>query len=109
MNDRDNSLFRQAIGNQRGQVLPWVALMMVLLLGMGAFALDIGHAFYCYRELQAATDADCIGELKVIVHGHAEHHKAGGQQEQHGQDQREFNQRLALLATIEQLTHAPAE
>jgi Flp pilus assembly protein TadG len=60
MNDRDDTLFRGAIQNQHGQVLPWVALMMVLLLGMGAFVLDIGHAFYCYRELQAATDAAAL-------------------------------------------------
>jgi Flp pilus assembly protein TadG len=66
MNDRDDILFRGAIRNERGQVLPWVALMMVLLLGMGAFVLDIGHAFYCYRELQAATDAAALAGAQSL-------------------------------------------
>jgi Flp pilus assembly protein TadG len=45
---------------QHGQVLPWVAFMMILFLGMGAFVLDIGHAFFCYRELQGAVDAAAL-------------------------------------------------
>ena len=66
MSDHDDILFRGAIRNERGQVLPWVALMMVLLLGMGAFVLDIGHAFYCYRELQAATDAAALAGAQSL-------------------------------------------
>ena len=34
--------------------------MMIMFLGMGAFVLDVGHAFYCYRELQASTDAAAL-------------------------------------------------
>jgi Flp pilus assembly protein TadG len=66
MNDRDDIVFCGGIRNERGQVLPWVALMMVLLLGMGAFVLDIGHAFYCYRELQAATDAAALAGAQSL-------------------------------------------
>lgn len=42
---------------QEGQTLPWMALLLVVLIGMGGLTWDLGHAFYCYRELQASTDA----------------------------------------------------
>jgi len=54
------SLIGRAIKEQHGQVLPWVAFMMILFLGMGAFVLDVGHAFFCFRQLQAATDAAAL-------------------------------------------------
>jgi Flp pilus assembly protein TadG len=57
--NRDN-LIRRALKDERGQVIPWIAFMMILFLGMGAFVLDIGHAFFCYRELQSATDAAAL-------------------------------------------------
>jgi Flp pilus assembly protein TadG len=59
---------RLAFKNDRGQVLPWVAFMMLLFLGMGAFVLDIGHAFICYRQLQAATDAAALAGAKEIYY-----------------------------------------
>jgi hypothetical protein len=34
--------------------------MMVLFLGMAAFVLDIGHAFFSYRQLQEAVDAAAL-------------------------------------------------
>jgi hypothetical protein len=60
------AFIRRALKDQRGQVLPWVAFMMTLLLAMGAFVLDIGHAFYCYRELQAATDAAALAGAQSL-------------------------------------------
>jgi Flp pilus assembly protein TadG len=60
------SLLRRAFKDERGQVLPWVAFMMVLFLGMGAFVLDIGHGYYCYRELQAATDAAALAGAQYL-------------------------------------------
>jgi hypothetical protein len=66
MNMTDKSLFR-ALKDQRGQVLPWVAFMMILFIGMGAFVLDIGHAFFCYRELQAATDAAALAGAQNLL------------------------------------------
>lgn len=41
------SLLRRALTEQQGQVLPWVALMMGLFLGFGAFVLDVSHAYFC--------------------------------------------------------------
>jgi len=55
-----NSLIGRAIREQHGQVLPWIAFMMIIFLGMGAFVLDIGHAYFCFRQLQAATDAAAL-------------------------------------------------
>ena len=43
-----------------------LAFMMLLFLGLGAFVLDIGHAFYCYRELQAATDAAALAGAQQL-------------------------------------------
>ncbi len=50
-------LLKRAFKDQRGQVLPWVALLMVLFLGMTGLTIDLSHAYVCYRELQASTDA----------------------------------------------------
>lgn len=66
MNPNIDSLMRRAANDERGQVLPWIALMMVLFLGMAAFVLDIGHAFFCYRELQAATDAAALAGAQQL-------------------------------------------
>jgi len=60
------SLFVRAFTEQHGQVLPWVAFMMMMFLGMGAFVLDVGHAYFCYRELQAATDAAALAGATQI-------------------------------------------
>ena len=62
---------RRAWKSDRGQVLPVVALMLVALLGMAALVLDMGHAFYCYRELQAATDAAALAGAANIGAGTA--------------------------------------
>jgi Flp pilus assembly protein TadG len=66
MNPQNESLIRQALKDQRGQVLPWAVFLMLLFVGMSAFVLDIGHAFYCYRELQAATDAAALAGAQQL-------------------------------------------
>jgi len=66
MNIHSESTFRRALKDQRGQVFPWVAFMMLLFLGMGAFVLDVGHAFMCYRQLQASTDAAALAGAMQI-------------------------------------------
>jgi hypothetical protein len=52
-----NSLPKLMFEDQRGQVLPWMALLMVLFLGMAGLTVDLGHAYVVYRELQGSTDA----------------------------------------------------
>jgi hypothetical protein len=60
MSKRIGSLLKAAVKKQNGQVLPWMALLMVLFLGMAGLTLDLGHAYVCYRELQASTDAAAL-------------------------------------------------
>ena len=45
---------------ERGQILPLVAIALVALLGIGAFAIDVGYAYYAKRQLQSATDAAAL-------------------------------------------------
>jgi Flp pilus assembly protein TadG len=55
-----NSGLRRLLSDQSGQVLPWVALLMVLFLGMSALAVDVGHAMVVKQQLQAAADAAAL-------------------------------------------------
>jgi Flp pilus assembly protein TadG len=45
---------------ERGQILAIVVLALVALLGVAAFAIDVGYAYYAKRQLQAATDAAAL-------------------------------------------------
>ena len=60
MNHSSKSLLRRALKDQSGQVLVWMSLLMILFLGMGGVTLDIGRAFFIYRELVASTDAAAL-------------------------------------------------
>ena len=44
----------------RGQILPIMTLVLIALLGIGAFAIDVGYAYYAKRQLQSATDAAAL-------------------------------------------------
>ena len=68
MRIQDESFLRRGLKDERGQVIPWVAFMMLMFLGMGAFVLDVGHAYFCYRQLQAATDAAALAGAKEIYY-----------------------------------------
>jgi hypothetical protein len=46
--------------NEDAQVLPWMALLTVLFLGMAGLTVDLGHAYVAYRELQGSTDAAAL-------------------------------------------------
>jgi Flp pilus assembly protein TadG len=50
---------RKARG-ERGQILPIVAVALVGLLGICAFSIDVGYAYFAKRQLQAATDAAAL-------------------------------------------------
>src|SRR5277367_2061884 len=51
---------------ESGQVLPLVAVMFVVLLGLAGLTVDVGHAFYCYRALQQAADAATLAGASSI-------------------------------------------
>jgi hypothetical protein len=56
----EDSRIGRAVASQDGQVLPWLALMMVLFLGFAGITIDLGRAWVSYRELQASTDAAAL-------------------------------------------------
>ncbi len=64
---RLSRLWLGRLGNdERGQVLPFVALMLVTLLTMTGFTIDLGRALYAQRELQASTDAAALAGAQVL-------------------------------------------
>jgi Flp pilus assembly protein TadG len=54
------------IADDGGQVLPWVVVMMLVVLGMAALVVDCGHAMVVQRELQASTDAAALAAAETI-------------------------------------------
>src|SRR5262245_22041558 len=60
------------LGNSRGAVAVLTAIFMVVLLAMGAAAIDIGHALVARNELQNVSDAAALpGDraLAIIYQG----------------------------------------
>ena len=45
---------------ERGQILPLVAVALIGMLGIAAFSMDVGYAYYAKRQLQSATDAAAL-------------------------------------------------
>jgi Flp pilus assembly protein TadG len=45
---------------ERGQILPIVAVALVALLGIAAFSIDVGYAYFAKRQLQSAVDAAAL-------------------------------------------------
>lgn len=60
MNSCCKSFVLRTIRDESGQILPWMVFLVVLFLGMAGLTLDIGHAYICYHELQASTDAAAL-------------------------------------------------
>ncbi len=46
--------------NESGQVLPWMVLLITLFMGAAGLCVDLGHAYVCYRQLQASTDSAAL-------------------------------------------------
>ena len=53
---------------QAGQTLPLVALWLMVLMGFGGLAVDVGYWEYQQREQQSATDAAAIGGAQQLVY-----------------------------------------
>ena len=70
MSEKSESFLRAILKGESGQILPWMVLMIVLFLGMAGLTLDLGHAYVCYRTLQASTDAAALaGAYEMGVNG----------------------------------------
>ncbi len=52
---------RKSIGrllrDERGQTLPFTAVILVSLMGLSGMAVDAGHGYYAYERLKVATNA----------------------------------------------------
>jgi Flp pilus assembly protein TadG len=66
MSRENESLLRRAIHNESGQTLVWATLLLALLLGVGGLVVDVGHAYICYHELQASTDAAALAAASQL-------------------------------------------
>ena len=53
-------------GQRRGAVTVLVALLMVVLLGCAAMAIDIGHLYVAQAELQRAADAAAMAGAQAL-------------------------------------------
>ena len=62
------TLRRQA-SRRGGQVLVYIALIMVLLLGVCAIVIDEGYWFYRKAEMQKATDAAAMAGAGALITG----------------------------------------
>jgi Flp pilus assembly protein TadG len=66
MTRNGESFLRQLHKNASGQVLIFVAFLMVVLLAMVAFVVDIGDVYYSYHELQASSDAAALAGATAL-------------------------------------------
>jgi Flp pilus assembly protein TadG len=65
---KDHPLRRRA-GEERGQVIVILVVMLVVLLGMAALVVDIGYAYYVQRTLQGSTDAASLAGAQELPNG----------------------------------------
>jgi Flp pilus assembly protein TadG len=52
-----NSILGKLLGDQRGQTLPFTAVILTSLMGLSGMAVDAGHGYYAYERLKVATNA----------------------------------------------------
>jgi Flp pilus assembly protein TadG len=60
MKQNSKSLLHRTLMDQRGQVLPMFAVILVALIGITGFVVDAGRVYVSYRQLQASTDAAAL-------------------------------------------------
>lgn len=60
------SLCRSLLKEESGQMLPWVGLMMTVMVGISALAIDVAHAMVIQRQLQTSTDAAAIAAAETL-------------------------------------------
>jgi Flp pilus assembly protein TadG len=57
---------RRLLREDRGQALPIIAVFLVALLGMAGLVLDVGHAYFVFRQLQASSDAAALAGAQLL-------------------------------------------
>ena len=66
MKTTKKSLVRRALNDQRGQVLPFVALAMLGILGMGGVSIDVGRAYVAHAQLQNYANAAVLAAAGLV-------------------------------------------
>lgn len=67
---RMSFFLRRVIRDERGQMFPWMVFLSILITGIAGLTIDLGHAYVCYRQLQASTDAAALsGAYELAVPG----------------------------------------
>jgi len=54
------------VRDDKGQILPWMAPLMVVFLGFAGLTIDLGRGWMTYRELQASADAAALAGVKAM-------------------------------------------
>ncbi|WP_348262260.1 pilus assembly protein TadG-related protein [Telmatobacter sp. DSM 110680] len=60
MKRKMHSRITKIVADDHGQILPWMVLMNVLIIGVAGLSIDLGRTYVCYRQLQASTDAAAL-------------------------------------------------
>jgi Flp pilus assembly protein TadG len=60
------SSLQRILKDERGQMLPMVAVMLTVLLGFSGIVVDVGRAYVSYRQLQASTDASALAAAEAL-------------------------------------------
>jgi Flp pilus assembly protein TadG len=66
------SFARRALSDQRGQTLPFVALAMVALLGVGGLVVDVGHAYVVRSQLQNSANAAALAASGAVYNAQSD-------------------------------------
>jgi Flp pilus assembly protein TadG len=66
MNVKIASRTHRLLKNDSGQVLPMMAVLMVGMLSTAALSIDLGRAYYDYRELQSSTNAAALAGAQAL-------------------------------------------
>ncbi len=66
-----SSTKESVVRNERGSVILFVSLIMVVLLGMGALAIDMGRAYVSRARMTRAVDAAALAGARVFRSGQA--------------------------------------
>lgn len=64
--DRPARRLAGRLRDERGAVIVWMALLLPVLLGLAAFAVDLGSWYWQHRQLQAAADAAALAAARDL-------------------------------------------
>ena len=66
MNLSAKSVLTSIVKRQEGQILPWVAFMLISFAGVSAFVVDVGRAIIAYHMIQASCDAAAMAGVQLM-------------------------------------------